>query len=82
MNQTTTDLRAEITKLRQSLETLRDEVRVRIHLGAMDAKDAWKKIEPQIAAAEDAAEHASESSREALKKALQAVTQFRASLEK
>jgi len=82
MNQTTTDLRAEIMKLRQSLETLRDEVRVRIHLGAMDAKDAWKKIEPQIAAAEDAAEHASESSREALKKALQAVTQFRASLEK
>jgi hypothetical protein len=82
MNQTTTDLRAEITKLRQSLETLRDEVRVRIHLGAMDAKDAWKKIEPQIAAAEDAAEHASESSREVLKKALQAVTQFRASLEK
>jgi hypothetical protein len=82
MNQTTTDLRAEIMKLRQSLETLRDEVRVRIHLGAMDAKDAWKKIEPQIAAAEDAAEHASESSREALKKALQAVKQFRASLEK
>jgi hypothetical protein len=82
MNQTTTDLRAEIMKLRQSLETLRDEVRVRIHLGAMDAKDAWKKIETQIAAAEDAAEHASESSREALKKALQAVKQFRASLEK
>jgi hypothetical protein len=82
MNQTTTDLQAEIKKLGQSLETLRDEVRVRIHLGAMDAKDAWNKMEPQIAAAEQAAEHASESSREALKKALQAVKQFRASLGK
>jgi hypothetical protein len=82
MNQTTTDLQSEIKKLRQSLETLRDEVRVMIHLGAMDAKDAWKKMEPQIAAAERAAEHASESSREALKKALQAVKQFRASLGK
>jgi hypothetical protein len=82
MNQTTTDLQTEIKKLSQSLETLRDEVRVRIHLGAMDAKDAWNKMEPQIAAAERAAEHVSESSREALKKALQAVKQFRASLGK
>ena len=29
-----------------ALKTLRDELRVQAHLGGMEAKDAWNKIEP------------------------------------
>jgi hypothetical protein len=31
------------------LRRLVDEIRVRIHLGAMDVKDAWKRLEPRVA---------------------------------
>lgn len=27
---------------------MRDEIRVRIHLGGMDARDAWKRLEPRF----------------------------------
>lgn len=30
------------------LKTIRDDIRVRIHLAGMDAKDAFHKIEPRI----------------------------------
>ena len=30
------------------LKTLRDEVRVKLHLAEMDAKDRWKELEPEI----------------------------------
>jgi hypothetical protein len=31
--------------VRQSIEQLRDQVRVRIHLGSMDLRDAFEKLE-------------------------------------
>lgn len=37
--------RNDVDALRQSLSQLRDEVRVRIHLGGMDLRDAFEKIE-------------------------------------
>jgi hypothetical protein len=82
MNQTTAELKAEIKKMVQLLQELRDEVRVKIHLAAMDAKTQWNKLEPQVAAAERAAHEASAASREVLDKALKALKDFRASLVK
>jgi hypothetical protein len=35
------------------LRKLRDEIRVKLHLGEMDARDAFKKLEPAV----DKAEH-------------------------
>lgn len=35
-------------ELRQDLRTLADEVRVRLHLAGMEAKDAWAKLEPKL----------------------------------
>ena len=35
----------DVDALRQSLSQLRDEVRVRIHLGGMELRDAFEKIE-------------------------------------
>jgi len=41
------------------LQELRDEVRVKIHLAKMDAKDTWNEIEAQLPAVEKAAEDTS-----------------------
>jgi vacuolar-type H+-ATPase subunit H len=38
----------ELRRAFDEVKRLRDEVRVRIHLAGMDAKDAWKKLEPRI----------------------------------
>jgi hypothetical protein len=48
----------EKTPLRETideLERLRDEIRVNAHLAAMDAKDRWHELEPQLEKAEHAA---------------------------
>jgi hypothetical protein len=34
--------------LEQDLERIADEIRVRIHLATMDAKDAWTQLEPRV----------------------------------
>lgn len=30
------------------LQQMADQIRLKIHLGSMDAKDAWKELEPQL----------------------------------
>ena len=56
---------------------MRDEVRVRLHLATMEAKDEWNKLEPHLAGAEKAAGVVTESSRELVAKALQKLATFR-----
>lgn len=41
-------LQQEIDKAVAQLRTLRDEIRVHVHLAARDAQDAWKKLEPGL----------------------------------
>lgn len=48
MNQTTKDLKTELDKSTAILRTLRDEVRVQLHLGGMTAKEEWRKLEPRL----------------------------------
>jgi hypothetical protein len=45
---TETELGDEIRKLKAELFALRDEVRVRLHLGAMDAREAFTAVEQDI----------------------------------
>jgi len=67
MSQTTKDLKAELEKSAELLRTLRDEVRVQLHLSGMDAKDAWRKLEPSLETAlERAAKDVAEGSHAAL----------------
>ena len=40
------------------LERLRDEIKVNAHLAAMDAKDKWHELEPQLERAENVAKEA------------------------
>ena len=36
----------------EDLKKLRDEIRVKVHLGGLEAKEWWQEIEPQLAALE------------------------------
>jgi len=48
MERSNEGLEREIRNIRQDVERLRDEVRVRIHLGAMDAREAFANIEHEM----------------------------------
>jgi uncharacterized coiled-coil DUF342 family protein len=41
-------LRTRINEGIGELKAMRDEIRIKLHLAGMDAKDAWAKIEPRI----------------------------------
>lgn len=58
-----------------ALKQLRDEIRLEIHLASMEAKEAWKNLEPRI----HGAEHASH---EALEGLLKQYREFRSGLKK
>jgi hypothetical protein len=70
MSQTAEELKQELKKRVDTLTTLRDEVRVRLHLAGLDAKTQWTKLEPRIAEVERdiavAAEDVSTVTRDAL----------------
>jgi len=63
-----------------SLQTLRDEIRVRVHLAGLEAKDKWSELETHLLTVEDAAKGAAEGSRERIGEALEKLRAFRASL--
>ena len=46
--------RVTIENIRDELTRVRDELRVRMHVASMDAKDEWPKIEPSLASLEHA----------------------------
>jgi hypothetical protein len=80
MSQTTTDLKDELKKGLDHLQTLRDEVRVRLHLAGLEVKDEWNKLEPHLFEVEQAAKEVSESSRRAVSEAVVRLKKLRESL--
>lgn len=84
MSQTADELKSEVKKSISLLYTLRDEVKVKLHLAGMDAKDEWRKLEPQIAKLEAgvdrAAEDASDATRAAVDDVVKRLQKIRASL--
>jgi hypothetical protein len=80
MSQTTTDLKDELKKGLEHLQTLRDEVRVRLHLAGLEVKDEWNKLEPHLFEVEQAAKEVSESSRRAVSEAVVRLKKLRESL--
>lgn len=67
MSATTTELKNEIKKSVALVGTLRDEIRLKVHLAGMDAKDQWQKLEPMV---ESELEHAGNDITEATRGAL------------
>lgn len=48
-------------KIVEQLRQMADEVRVKVHLAGMDAKEAWTKLEPKLHAFEHRVESAAGS---------------------
>lgn len=48
-----TDLRSELELSARMLRTLRDEIRVQLHLGSLDAQKEWRQLEPRLESALD-----------------------------
>jgi hypothetical protein len=80
MSQSTTDLKNDIQKSLDHMRTLRDEIRVKIHLAGMDVKDEWNHLEPQLEQVERAASEFSEATRHAVSETVKRLTKLRSSL--
>jgi hypothetical protein len=86
MSQARNDLKAEFDKSLAQLQTLRDQVRVKIHLAGLDAKAEWTKLQPRLEAAEKTAVEAaakaagdvSAATKSAVDDAVKALKEFRA----
>ncbi len=74
------DLKGEMKKGVDLLRTLRDEIKVKVHLAGMDVKDQWAKLEPELFKVERAAEQATESSKKLMDEALSRLKSLRDSL--
>ena len=46
--QDTPQLKQEVDKAVAQLRSMRDEIRLQLHLAGMDAQEAWKKLEPSL----------------------------------
>jgi hypothetical protein len=79
MSQTTTDIKDELKKGLDHLQTLRDEVKVRLHLAGMEAKAEWNKLEPHLFEVEQAAKEVNESSHRAVTEAIAKLKKLRES---
>jgi len=81
MSEAGKEVKAELEKSLAQLATLRDEVRVRLHLASMDVKKQWNELEPRIhAAPERAARDVSNGSHAVVREVTEAVKKIRASL--
>ncbi len=65
-NRTKTELKDEVHRAKGLLRQLRDDVRQKLIVAGMDAKEEWSRIEIEIAHVEVAAQEATESSKKAL----------------
>jgi hypothetical protein len=62
------------------IKTLRDEIRVDIHLASMDAKDKWKELEPVMRDAEKLADEVTDVSRRTMEELVEKFRHFRESV--
>ena len=60
-------IKAESSKVVDELQTLRDEIRLKIHLAGAEGRDAWDKLEPQLNQFEQRVGNAAEAAAEELK---------------
>ena len=74
------DVKAEMKRGVDLLRTLRDEIKVKLHLAGMDAKDQWAKLEPELFKVERAAENATDASKKLLDEALSRLKTLKDSL--
>lgn len=75
------DVKAEVNKGVARLSTLRDEVKLHLHLASLDAKQEWDdKLEPRINEMQSSAHQMSDASRAAVTDLVKRVEGFYAKL--
>ncbi len=72
MSEITDELKHDFKSALESLQTLRDEVRLKLHLASMDAKDEWSKLEVDLDEASNDAKVATAETRVEVAKKLDA----------
>ncbi len=77
MSETTKELKEELDKGVALLLTLRDEVKLKLHLAGMEAKKQWNELEPRVQTAVDAAKHATDASHKVVTEAVSALKKFK-----
>lgn len=73
----TNEIKQHLRESLRLLRTLRDEIRLEVHLAGMEAKEKWKSIEPRVEHAERMARNASDASMKALHDTIDAVKNFK-----
>lgn len=77
----TEDVKSELNKGIERLGTLRDEVKLHLHLASLDAKQEWdEKLEPRINEVQSSAQQATDASRVAITDLVKRVEGFYAKL--
>jgi len=72
------DLKSELERSAAALRTLRDEIRVQLHLGKLDARGEWERLAPRLEETlERAKRELSEATREAVAEVTEAARRFR-----
>ena len=63
------DFKEETQKVVSDLQTLRDEIRLKLHLASAEGRDAWNKLEPQLDQFEQRLESTTEAAIDELRSA-------------
>jgi hypothetical protein len=80
MSRTTAQLKEEIHKSLGLVRTLRDEIRVQLHLGSLDAREEWRKLEPELDRVERAASEFTEATCTAVSELMKRMAKLRSRL--
>ena len=73
----THQIKEEVDKNIEKLETLRDEVKVRLHLASLDAKKEWDEtLSPKLFEVEQAAKNITEGTRSTAKELVAKLEEF------
>ena len=81
ISKTAQDIKAELEKSAKVLRELREEVRLQLHLGGLEVKDEWRRLEPRLEATlERAANELTDASHKAIAEVTDAVRRLRQTL--
>lgn len=75
------DIKSDVAGALSKIETLRDEIRLHLHLATLDAKKEWTEaLEPKVAELQDGAKHLGGDVRDAATEILEKLEGFAARL--
>jgi hypothetical protein len=64
------NLQTQLTKAKDetlaAIDQMADEIRLKVHLGGMDVKSEWQRLEPRLLEAREHGKHATQEARDAL----------------